>query len=184
MHTTMPHVAAALRWLAAQPSVNGQRLGVIGFSWGGQMSVMMSSEMVQERFGKDVPRPAAFVSLYPVCTNMNRYLAYDQHALYNAQARMGVAPLLVLVGTRDDYEDNERACDAFLAMLPPAAQQRTTLRYFEGATHGFDQEKPLQFYDQNARARRGATINVIPNPKAATEARDAVIRIFVENLNR
>jgi uncharacterized protein len=183
VHATMPHAAAALRWLAAQPNVNARRLGVIGFSWGGQMSVVMSSDMVQDRLGSDVPKPAAFVSLYPVCTNMKRFLVYDQHALYNVHTRMGAAPLLILVGTRDDYEDNERACDGFVAMLPPPAQQRTTLRYFDGATHGFDQEKPLQFYDQNALARRGATINVIPSPKHAAEAREAVVSFFVKNLN-
>ena len=56
---TMPRAAAALRWLPAQPTVDGQRLGVMGFSWGGSMSVLMSSELVQERLGKDVPKPAA-----------------------------------------------------------------------------------------------------------------------------
>lgn len=183
VHETMPHAAAALRWLAAQPNVDARRLGVIGFSWGGQMSVMMSSEMVQDRLGSDVPKPAAFVSLYPVCTNMNRFLVYDQHALYNAHTRMDATPLLILVGTRDDYEDTERACDKFVAMLPPPAQQRTTLRYLEGATHGFDQVAPMQFYDQNARARRGATINVVPSPKDAAEAREAVVSFFVKNLN-
>ena len=183
VHATMPHAAAALRWLAAQPNVDARRLGVVGFSWGGQMSVMISSEMVQDRLGSDVPKPAAFVSLYPVCTNMNRFLVYDQHALYNAHTRMGAAPLLILVGTRDDYEDTERACDKFVAMLPPPMQQRTTLRYFEGATHGFDQATPMQFYDQNARARRGAMINVVPSPKDAAEAREAVVSFFVKNLN-
>jgi dienelactone hydrolase len=48
----MPHAAAALKWLAAQPNVNGQRLGVTGFSWGGIMSVLMSSELVQERLAQ------------------------------------------------------------------------------------------------------------------------------------
>ena len=57
---TMPHAAAALRWLGAQSNVDSQRLGVMGFSWGGQMSVLLSSELVQDRLGKDVPKPAAF----------------------------------------------------------------------------------------------------------------------------
>ncbi len=65
---TMPHAAAALKWLAAQPNVDGQRLGVMGFSWGGGMSVLMSSELVQERLGKDVPKPAAFAPFYPICS--------------------------------------------------------------------------------------------------------------------
>jgi uncharacterized protein len=84
---TMPHAAAALKWLAAQPNLNPQRLGVIGFSWGETMSVLMSSELVQERMGKDVPKPAAFVSFYPVCTNMTRNLVSPQRPFYNAHTR-------------------------------------------------------------------------------------------------
>ena len=69
---TMPHAAAALKWLAAQPAVDGQRLGVMGFSWGGIMSVLMSSELVQERLGKEVPRPVAFAPFYPTCSILAR----------------------------------------------------------------------------------------------------------------
>ena len=63
---TMPHAAAALKWLAAQPNVDGQRLGVLGFSWGAGMVLLLSNEDTQERVGKDVPKPVAFVSFYPV----------------------------------------------------------------------------------------------------------------------
>jgi uncharacterized protein len=105
---TMPHAAAALKWLAAQPTVDGQRLGVMGFSWGGQMSLLMSSELVQERLGKDAPKPAAFAPLYPVCSIMVRDVVNPKNPYYNAQTRMSAAPMLIHVGTRDDYEEGER----------------------------------------------------------------------------
>ena len=182
---TMPHAAAALRWLAAQPNVNGQRLGVMGFSWGGMMSVLMSSELVQERLGKDVPKPAAFAVFYPVCSNIARNMVNPQHPFYNAQTRMSAAPMLIHVGTRDDYEEGERPpCDALVAMWPAAAREHVTVRYVEGATHGFDSQKPArQFYDELVRAGRGGMVNVIPNPEAAADARQAVVRFFVKNLN-
>src|SRR5206468_8328 len=47
---TMPYAAAALKWLAAQTEIDGTRLGVMGFSWGGVMTVLMSSELVQSAF--------------------------------------------------------------------------------------------------------------------------------------
>lgn len=184
VNLTMPHAAAALSWLAGQPRIDGQRLGVIGFSWGGQMAVMLSSEQIRQRLGKDVPAPAALVSLYPVCTNMRRFLQWDKHPLYRAHETMGTVPLLILVGTRDDTENDPRACDAFLAMLPPAGQQRVTVRYLEGATHGFDQDKSFQYYDAAARARQGATVNVVSSPKDAAEARDAAVAFFTKNLAR
>ncbi len=181
---TMPHAAAALRWLAAQPNVDGQRLGVMGFSWGGTMSVMMSSELVQERLGKDVPKPAAFAPFYPVCTNMVSFLANPKSPYYDAHTRMSATPMLIHVGTRDDYNKGERPCDALVAMWPAAAREHATVRYVEGATHGFDSQKPArQYYDKSASAGRGGMVSVIPSPKDADEARQAIVSFFVKNLN-
>ena len=85
---TMPHAAAALKWLAAQPAIDSQRLGVMGFSWGGVMSVLLSSELVQQRLGQDVPRPIAFAPFYPVCSLLaGRILVNPQSVFYNAHLR-------------------------------------------------------------------------------------------------
>jgi uncharacterized protein len=180
---TMPHAAAALRWLMAQPTVDDQRLGVMGFSWGGVMSVMMSSELVQERLGKDVPKPVAFAPFYPVCSIMVRDVVNPKGPFYNAQTRMSATPMLIHVGTRDDYETGERPCDTFVAMWPAAAREDTTVRYLEGATHMFDTQKPAtQFYDEFAHAGRGGMVSATPSPKVAAEARQAVVSFFVRHL--
>jgi dienelactone hydrolase len=156
----------------------------MGFSWGGVMSLLMSSELVQERLGKDVPKPAAFAPLYPVCSVIVRRLVDPKNPYYNFQTRMRAAPMLIHVGTRDDYEEGERPCDALVAMWPAAARENATVRYVEGATHGFDtQGQSFQFYDNFARAGRGGTVSMIPSPKDAAEARQAVVRFFVKNLN-
>lgn len=179
----MPHVAAALKWLAAQPSVDGTRLGALGVSWGGGLSVTMSSETVQERLGKDVPKPAALVALYPVCTIMARNLANPQRALYNIQTTMSATPMLIFVGTLDDYEEGPRPCDAFIATWPAAAREATIVRYVDGATHGFDsQVGPQKFYDLFVHAGQGGWVNVIPNPKVAEEARQEAVSFFVKYL--
>ena len=173
---TLPHAAAALRWLAAQPKVNGERLGVMGYSYGGVMSLLMSSELVQERLGKDVPKPAAFAPFYPVCSAMAR-------SLHKAFTRMSATPMLIHVGTRDETEEGERPCDALVAMWPAAAREHATVRHVEGATHGFDSQTPArQYYDPVARGGRGGMVNVIPSPKDATEARQAVVSFFVKHL--
>ena len=93
----------------------------------------------------------------------------------------GSAPMLIPKGTRDDYEEGERPCDALVAMWPAAAREHTTVRYVEGATHGFDGQKPMEFKDEFARGR-GGLVSVIPNPEAAAEARKAVVGFFVEHL--
>jgi len=178
----LPHAAAALKWLAAQPNINGQRLGVMGFSWGGILSLLMASELAQERMGKDVPKPAAFAPFYPICSFTARMWMMPQNPLYNAHTRMSATPMLIHVGTRDDYEEGERACDAFIATWPAAAREHVTVRYVEGATHAFDVTKAQQFYDEFARAGRGGMVSAIPSPKDAAEACQAVVSFFVKHL--
>ena len=169
---TMPHAAAALRWLATQPKVNGERLGVMGFSYGGTMSVLMSSELVQERLGKDVPKPAAFAPFYPGCSTMAGLLGNPKFPLYNAHTRRSATPMHIHVGTREDLERGERPCDAFVAMWPAAAREQVTVRNVEGATHAFDTQK----------IDREFSVNVVPSPKDAAEARVAVVSFFVKHL--
>jgi dienelactone hydrolase len=182
---TIPHALAALKWLAARPDVNAERLGVMGFSWGGVMTVLLSSELVQEQLGTDVPRPVAFAPLYPVCTNMARFLRSTRHPFHNAHTRMSASPMLIHVGTHDHYEEGERPCDAFVAMWPTAARERTTVRNVEGATHGFDSQVGSRtFYDEFAFAGRGGNVQVIASQKDAAEAQQAVMTFFVEQLKR
>jgi dienelactone hydrolase len=180
---TLPFAAAALKWLATQPHIDPERIGVMGFSWGGVMSVLLSSELVHEQIAKDVPRPAAFAPLYPVCSAMGRFLSRPQNPLFGAHTRMSATPMLIQVGTRDDYEQSERACDAFLSAWPQAARERTTVRYIEGATHGFDsQTGSRRFFDEFAGGGRGGMVEVVASAKDAAEARAAVVAFFAKNL--
>ena len=180
---TMPHAAAALAWLATRPDINVERIGVMGFSWGGVMTVLLSSELVQEQLGKDVPRPVAFAPLYPVCTNMARFITRPDYSFPNAHTRMSASPMLIHVGTHDDYEEGERPCDKFVAMWPAAARERTTVRNVEGATHGFDSQiGSRKFFDEFACAGRGCSVQVIASPKDAAEARQEIVSFFVKNL--
>jgi dienelactone hydrolase len=179
----MPHAAASLKWLAVQPGVDPERLGVMGFSWGGVMTVLMSSELVQERFGKDVPRPVAFAPFYPVCTIMADFLKSRRHAFYDVHTRMSATPMLIHIGTADDYELGERPCDALVATWPEAARSRTTVRNLKDATHAFDSQTGYrQFFEAGAKAGRGAMITVMPSEKDAAEARQSVVQFFVGHL--
>jgi dienelactone hydrolase len=181
---TMPHALAALRWLGTQPGIDGKRLGVMGFSWGGMMTVLLSSELVQERLGKDVPRPVAFAPLYPVCSAIARIVKNPERACYNAQTRMSASPMLINVGTNDDYEEGRRPCDALIAMWPAASREQVTVKYIEGATHAFDYQMPARrFYDRLSHAGRGGMVRIVPSPRDADETRRAVVSFFVTHLS-
>jgi dienelactone hydrolase len=129
----------------------------MGVSWGGVMTLLMASELTQDAMGKDVPKPIAFAPLYPTCSVVGNVVKNRQSVFYGADARMTGSPMLIQVGTQDDYEDGEHACDALVASWPAAARERTTVRYYEGATHGFDSQSrpaPVQRRVRSRRARR------------------------------
>ena len=179
----MPYAAAALKWLAARPDIDGGRLGVMGFSFGGAMTVYMASELVQHQLGPDVPKPLAFAPLYPVCGGMARNVTRPQHPFFGADKAMGAAPMLIHVGTSDDYETTERPCDALVAMWPAAARERTTVRNLQGATHSFDSQMGSRtFFDEFAYGGRGGMVRVIGSRKDAAEAREAIVQFFLANL--
>jgi dienelactone hydrolase len=180
---TMPHAAAALKWLAAQPDVDAARLGVMGFSYGGGMTLLMASELLQEQLGADVPRPVAFAPFYPSCDRFAQNFSRPTYSFFGADKGLGAAPMLIHVGTRDDYETTRRPCDALVATWPAAARERTTVRNLEGATHGFDsQSGSQQFFDEFARGGRGGMVSVVGSFKDATDAREAIVKFFLANL--
>jgi dienelactone hydrolase len=113
---------------------------------------------------------------------MVRFLKSTQNPFYDAHTRMSASPMLIHMGTRDDYELGERPCDPLVAMWPEAARNRTTVRYVTDATHAFDADRPRQFYEAGAQAGRGATIYVTPSPKDAAEARQSIVTFFVTHL--
>jgi hypothetical protein len=97
---------------------------------------------------------------------------------------MSGAPMLIQVGTHDDYEEGEHTCDSLVAMWPAAAREHTTVRYLEGATHDFDSQKPgTQYYAKFAHGGQGGMVNMVPSPKDAVAARQAVVKFFVKHLH-
>jgi len=80
----------ALRWLAAQPGVDGARLGLLGWSHGGS-AVLSATDAGHPEVAGATPRPVLAVAFYPGC------------AAALAEGWRPVAPLLLLVGEADDW---------------------------------------------------------------------------------
>lgn len=110
---------AALAYLAQQDFVDPARIGVMGMSWGG--SVALRSADRRKQAGD--PGFAASIPLYPGCVAQYR----------NPQPG---APLLVLIGERDDYT-GIKTCADYLGRIR-AAGGSAQLRIYRGAHHGFD----------------------------------------------
>jgi dienelactone hydrolase len=110
---------AALGYLATQPYVDAARVGIMGMSRGGSVALRAAD---RHKHGGE-PAFAAAVALYPGCVAQYR------------NPKPG-APLLVLMGGRDDYTPVKH-CDDYLARIRRAGGA-AELRVYPEARHGFD----------------------------------------------
>src|SRR6185436_13242520 len=82
---------AALRLLATHPRLDPARIGVMGFSKGGQVALYTALEPFRKAVIADATRFAAHIPLYPYCND------------WPVAAQLDGAPILMLLGGKDDY---------------------------------------------------------------------------------
>jgi dienelactone hydrolase len=122
---------AALRLLSTHPRIDPQRVGVIGFSKGGQVALYSALEPFRRAVIDDDARFAAHVALYPYCSDW--YIA----------ARVTGAPMLLLLGGRDDYTPAE-ACRGYAEWFKSAGADAAVMVY-PNAYHDFDDTSRPRF---------------------------------------
>jgi dienelactone hydrolase len=113
------YAAASLAWLAAQPDVRANELGVVGYS----MGAIEILDLI-DPFAAHAPPPGlrAAVAYYPAC-----------------RARDGASttlPLLILDGDADDWTPSGPCQD--LAKAAIAAGKTVEITTYPGATHNFN----------------------------------------------
>src|SRR5262245_280428 len=62
-----PHMYGGLIYLATHPRIDPARIGVMGFSWGGVLSLISATEELTHAYTGGAYRFAAHLPLYPVC---------------------------------------------------------------------------------------------------------------------
>ena len=115
---------AGLRFLAARPDIDGARVALIGFSYGGMVTTYAAYEQVAERLAPDGERFAGHVAFYGPCV-----------ASFEDSRATG-APLLMLYGGQDAIVDPAR-CDATAAELR-AGGAAVEIEVYEEAYHQWD----------------------------------------------
>lgn len=137
---TYPDAFSALAFLSAQPEVDGSKVGVIGFSWGGVISLATSEQLYTGLFGGG-RRFAAHVAHYPVCYGANSSIqAFQPNAQTGTQyLNLTGAPVLIQIGSQDDYDNGTAACRN-LATFVNGRAGRTVVQVQEypGAYHAWD----------------------------------------------
>jgi dienelactone hydrolase len=147
---------AAADFLARQPTVDGVRIGLMGWRSG--------AETVLAVMGGEPRRFRAGVALYPEC-----HLLLQRAGLQLTFAR----PVTILLGGADDYE-RPFPCERLIAARRDAGD-RVEVRYYDNAYHHFDQPNlPLR-----ERNRDGQMA-----PTARADALERVPTFFAAHLRR
>ena len=168
---TLADVFGALKFLGNQPEIDLARIGIMGFSWGGVVTLLSAARRFADPLRGGAPGFAAHAAHYPVCY------------AYEADPRMALtgltgAPILIQTGDADTY-DHPDAGDKLVASLAARGEAPVKGVTYRGATHGFDRDMPPQtINDPFAHNAAGGQVLMAFNQTAAEAARKEVIGFF------
>lgn len=168
---TLPDVYGALAFLAAHEAIDRARIGVMGFSWGGVVSMLAATKAYTDKLAPMGLRFAAHAPFYPVCWVYNKVPRYEFRDLTGA-------PVLIHAAELDDY-DRPDTCARLVASLAPSDRSAVELRVAAGATHAFDRRGPdTSVVDPYAHLGKGGEVRLRYDAQEAARARDAVVQFF------
>lgn len=164
------HTFGALTYLAGHPSIDPDRIGILGFSHGGLLALFSSSQELNHAYTGSKQKFAAHLALYPVCW---AHLASveGKNAVYpsSVYSTLTGAPVHILAAEKDAY-DAPDSCQKFIVALPPAARSSVTLTMYPDTTHGWDGTEDKSYQDPAANQGRGAYVQHVRNPAVAAQS--------------
>jgi dienelactone hydrolase len=168
----VPHVYGALKYLSSQSFIDGKRIALSGGSYGGTLALLSASEWAEQAYGAG-QRFAAVAPFYPVCYFISWFNANKPATPgipSTVYARYGHAPIRIYAAANDDYDDRDaNACPNMVKNLPDEQQSKFTVKVFDNATHGWDQESK-EFYAKLACKGKGCINRNIGNAVVTSEA--------------
>jgi len=178
----LPHAYETLQYLAAHPRIDPLRIGIMGFSWGGLLSVVTSSEELTQQHTDGKLRFAAHLGLYPICWTHRAVLAgtskYFQPTVYQ---RVTGRPVQILTGDKDDA-DRPDACQRFLDDLPQQVRPNFSLTMYRDATFGWDSRFGSATYLPGGNQGKGGIVTIVADPEIARQSRELCVSFFKKHL--
>jgi dienelactone hydrolase len=137
----------ALDMLAKHPRVDSARIGLMGFSRGGQGALFASLKRFHQMWNKSGAEFAAYIPFYPDC--MTTYIS---------DTELAEKPIRIFHGTPDNYNP-VASCKRYVERLR-AAGRDVQLTEYPKAQHGFDNPlgTPAPFMAKGAQTVRNCTI--------------------------
>jgi dienelactone hydrolase len=137
----------ALDMLAKHPRVDSARIGLMGFSRGGQGALFASLKRFHQMWNNSGAEFAAYIPFYPDC--MTTYIS---------DTELAEKPIRIFHGTPDNYNP-VASCKRYVERLR-AAGRDVQLTEYPNAQHGFDNPlgTPAPFMAKGAQTVRNCTI--------------------------
>jgi dienelactone hydrolase len=151
-----------LAYLRTLPNVDGEHVGVIGFSHGGGTVLFTENTNIAAKSGFAGNGFAAAVALYPSACDTDPTSAL-------------IDPLLLLIGASDDWTD-AKTCEEFMSGVGQSAAPGT-IHVYPDTYHKFDDPAA----NKNAHVN-GHVYTLRYNPTSAADAHDRVLAFFKQYL--
>jgi dienelactone hydrolase len=167
---TVPDAYSALEFLSDYPGIDKDRIGALGFSWGGVMTMLTATSDYEELYG-DGRSFKAQVAHYPVCWGYNVVPGFGFTELTGS-------PVLIQIGDRDDYDEGAMPCRALAAPF-----NNVSVKVYRNAYHAWDRLEPaVTVVDPFSHLGAGGEVTIAPNPAKAVLSRDRVVKFFAAEL--
>lgn len=175
----LPHAFGALKYLAENPAIDAERIGVMGFSRGGGLAIMTATQTYGDMYTNGKFRFAAHLSLYPACVPHQgvaegKWMAFEKGAYDKWTGK----PVHILAGEQDDYDVDADACQRFVQSLPVEARSNFGVTVYPGVTHGWEIPGERTYYHDVAFKGKGGNVRYRYDSKAADQSRQFAVEFF------
>ena len=170
--TFLPLAFAALKELRKLQVIDPNRIGIMGFSMGGGITLRTAIEANRKMWMDNEKGFAAHAAFYPVCR-------YFIPALKRSGSGLTGTPIIVFYGTEDSYGEGE-AVPELKRLLDKKFHFNLTTVEYQGATHGFNRKGPSMSYrDPASKDGRGY---MAWNEEAANDSLTRVVAFLRQTL--
>jgi dienelactone hydrolase len=168
---TLPDTFAAFDFLSNRNGINPARIGIMGTSWGGVVSMLSATQRVRDAFAKSGHTFAAHAPLYPACWLYNQVPGFEFRNLTGA-------PVFIQAGADDLYDDPD-TCEKLVESLSVADKAFVTSVTHAGATHAWDRREPdILANDPMSHKGAGGEVPFRYNEDVTRKSTAAVVEFF------
>ena len=168
----LPMAFAALKELRKLPTVDPNRIGIMGFSLGGNIALRTAMESNIKQWMGDDKGFVTFALFYPVCNHFTKEFE-------KSGSKLTGGPMINIYGTEDSYGEGKAVPELKRLLATKYGFQVITVEY-PGATHAFNLNGPdMNYLDPGAE---GLRVHIKWTPEATNDSVTKVVTFLRENL--